>query len=254
MNLPESRGQGLDQAVASEEKYEPLARYGPQTHLAVRETFFAPSVTADILRDASRDISSANNWPGFQFVLLLHDGIQPRALSFWKSRMVLDNFVERHQSANLDYIATLADDNPWLTDIDSRRIGAVDVHLADASMPAIDGEMFIWSPPGVVRICEIDNLTDPGWLRDWWPSVTSPSSPHSMAEVGGLQFFSAVRYPDNRYTTYLGFRSQADLDAYLLSDLHQLHDGEIRTEDFQRSHTIVVQNGRLIAWFQRQVG
>jgi len=240
--------------VSNADKYEPLARYGPQTNLAVRETYFTPSLTADRLRDASRDITSSNNWPGFQFVLLLHDGRQPRALSFWNSRRVLDNFIERHQAANLDYIAAQASDNPWVTDIESRRIGAVDVHLADASMPAIDGEMFIWAPPGVVHICEIANLIDPDGMRDWLLTVTSPSSPHSMAEVGGLQFFSAVRYPDNRYTTYLGFRSQADLDAYLLSDLHQLHYGEIRTEDFQRSHTIVVQNGRLIAWFQRQVG
>jgi hypothetical protein len=240
--------------VAHTDDYQPLARYGPQTNLAVRENYFASSLTAARLREASRDISSTNNWPGFQFVLLLHDGRQPRALSFWNSRRVLDNFIERHQSANLDYIAAQDDDNPWLNDIESRRIGEVDVHLVDPSMPAIDGQMFIWTPPGVVRICEIDSLTGPDRLHAWWPAVTSLASPRLMTEVSGLQFFSAVRYPDNRYTTYLGFRSQAHLDAYLLSDLHHRYEGEIRTSDFQRKHNIVVQTGTLIAWFQRQVG
>ena len=240
--------------MACADNYQPLARYGPQTNLAVRESYFTSSLTADRLRDASRDFSSTNNWPGFQFVLLLHDGRQPRALSFWKSRRVLDNFIERHQSPNLDYIAAQDNDNPWVTEIESRRIGEADVHLVDPSMPAIDGEMSIWSPPGVVRICEIDNLTDPNRLRTWWPTVTSLASPRSMTEVSGLQFFSAIRYPDNRYTTYLGFRSHAHLDTYLLSDLHHQHDGEIRTDEFQLNHNIVVQTGTLVAWFQRQVG
>lgn len=232
--------------------YQPLASYGPQTDLAVRETFFHASVSSDQLRDASRDISSSSAWPGFQFLLLMHDGEQARALSFWNNRRVLDNFIERHQAPNIQYVASQDADSPWAHDVRTRRIGQVDVHLADASMPAFDGDMVIWSPPGVVRICEIENVTQPDELRDWWPSVASPTSPYSLSEVEGLHFFSAVRYPDDRYTTYLGFRGQVELDRYLQSDLHDLHHARVRTEEFRRTHQITLRTGRLIAWFQRR--
>ena len=233
--------------------YTPLAGYGPVTDLAIRETLFTPDVTAERLLHASRDFTSSRSWPGFQVVLLMHDGQHARALSFWNNRRVLDNFIERHEATNRQYIAAQDQDNPWVSSIESRKIGESDIHLVDASMPALDGEVVIWSPPGAVRICEIETMPEIQTLREWWPMIASPGVPDSLVEVAGFQFFSAVQYADDRYTTYLGFRSRSALDTYLQSDLHAAHDGPFASQDFRSQLNITIHTGRLIAWFQRQL-
>ena len=233
--------------------YTPLAGYEPVMDMAIRETLFKTGVTAEQLRDGSLDISSSSNWPGFQFVLLMHDGERARAMSFWRNRRLLDNFVERYQAGNLDYVAKLDPNNPWRTGVESRNTGQSDIHVVDATMPALDGEVVIWSPRGAVRICEIRDVPDVERLRQWWPMIASPAVPDSLLQVSGFQFFTAVQYPDNCYTTYLGFSSRAHLDAYLMSELHSAHDGPFADPEFQRQIDVTVHTGELIAWFQRQV-
>lgn len=233
--------------------YTPLAGYEPEMDMAVREIFFAESITATKVLDGSNDVSSSSRWPGFQFLLIMHDGTRARALSFWRNRRVLDNFIDRHQQANLDYIESTDPENPWLTGVDSRKIGQSDIHLTDATMPASGGSIFSWNPPGAVRICEIENVPDVDRLREWWPMIASPTIPDSLIQVAGFQFFTAVQYPDNCYTTYLGFRSPADLDTYIASDLHQQHEGPFAERHFRNQLNITIHHGELIAWFQRQV-
>lgn len=235
------------------DSYTPLAGYGPEIDLAIRETLFAPDVTAERLLNSSRDTTSSRSWPGFRFLLLMHDGHQARALSFWNNRRVLNNFIERHEAANREYIATQDTNNPWVASIESRKVGESDMHLVDASMPALDGEVVIWSPPGAVRICEIENTSDISTLREWWPMIASPRVPDSLVEVAGFQFFSAIQYPDNCYTTYLGFKSQSALDDYLASDLHAAHDGPFASPEFRRQVKVTAHTGQLIAWFQRRI-
>jgi hypothetical protein len=233
--------------------YTPLAGYEPETGMAVRETLFTTDTTADEVRDGSRDISSSSQWPGFQFALIMHDGTQPRVLSYWRNERVLENFLDRHEQPNRAYIAERAPDNPWLTRIQSRNVGQCDNHLADATMPVSAGELSIWQPPGAIRICEIEHVQNPEQIRQWWPKITSPTLPDSLIQVAGFQFFSAVRYPDNCYKTYLGFRNQFDLDAYLSSGLHRQHDGPFSDPSFRNQATVTVYTGEIVAWFQRLV-
>lgn len=241
--------------MSEQDRYQPLASYGPAEDLASRETFFHPEVSIDRLRESSRDISGLTHaWPGFQLVFIMHDGHQGRALSLWRNQQTLENYIARHQESVNDYVAALEPDNPWVAGVESWRTGTVDIHLVDASMPVTQGDLVVWSPPGAVRINEIRNLQDLDTLRDWWPMIATPAAPRSLVEVNGFQFFTAIRYPDNVYVTFLGFRSRNDLDAYVDSELHTLHDGPFGSADFRAELDIVTHTGRLLAWFQRKIG
>lgn len=241
--------------MSSSGGYQPLVAYEPSRNLAVRESIFLPSVSADHLRTSSLRVSDAiHQRPGFQFVMLMHDGRQGRALSFWRDQQALDNFVSQHQESNRAWIAAQDKDNPWITGIESRNHGEVDLHLIDASMPVVDGEVVEWSPPGAVRICEIRKLEELETLRNWWPMIASPSAPDSLAEVSGFQFFTAALYPDRSYTTYLGFQTPQHLDTYLRSELHTHHDRPFDSPEFRDALDITVHTGQLLAWFQRRIG
>lgn len=234
--------------------YQPLASYGPAENLACRETIFGSDVTDDSLC-ASAGLASqlTRAWPGFQLVLLMNDGRRGRGISFWQNQQTLDNYIRRHQGEVHDHVAGHEPDNPWLTSVTSRRTGVVDMYLTDASMPAAARGVIRWSPPGVVRINEIYHLDDLETLRSWWPMIASPTAPRSLVQVNGFQFFTAVLYPGNVYVTYLGFRSQLDLDAYLASDLHSAHDGPFLSTEFRSKLEIVTSTGRLLAWFMRDI-
>lgn len=234
--------------------YQPLASYGPTENLAGRETIFYPTVSDDCLGDSARVASRyTRSWPGFQLVLLMHDGRRGRGVSFWRDQQTLDNYIARHQDTVNDYVVSQQVHNPWLSSVASRRMGTVDIYLTDASMPAVNREVVFWRPPGAVRISEIRHLDDIQTLRDWWPMIASPAAPRSLVQVSGFQFFAAVYYADNVYVTYLGFRSQGDLDTYLTSDLHTAHDGPFVSSTFRSSIEIVTYTGRLLAWFMRDV-
>ena len=234
--------------------YQPLASYGPAENLACRETVFDPDVTDDRLRGSAQIASQHTHaWPGFQLVLLMNDGRRGRGISFWQNQQTLENYIRRHQDGLHDRVASREPDNPWLTSVTSRRTGVVDMYLTDASMPAANREVVNWHPPGAVRISEIRHLDDLETLRNWWPMIASPTAPRSLVQVNGFQFFAAVLCPDNVYVTYLGFRSQDDLDAYLVSDLHSAHDGPFESTDFRAKLEIVIFTGRLLAWFMRDV-
>ena len=234
--------------------YQPLASYGPAENLACRETVFDPDVTDDRLCGSAQLASQLTHaWPGFQLVLLMNDGRHGRGVSFWQNQQTLDNYIRRHQDGLHNQVAIHDPDNPWLTGVTSRRTGMVDMYLTDASMPTANREVISWSPPGAVRISEIRHLDDLETLRNWWPMIASPTAPRSLVQVNGFQFFAAVLYPDNVYVTYLGFRSQGDLDAYLVSDLHSAHDGPFESTDFRAKLEIVIFTGRLLAWFMRDV-
>ncbi len=234
--------------------YQPLASYGPTENLACRETVFDSDVTDDQLRASSRLASQLTRaWPGFQLVLLMNDGQRGRGVSFWQNQQTLDNYIHRHQGDLHDHVASHEPDNPWLTSVTSRRSGVVDMYLTGASMPAANREVVSWYPPGAVRISEIRQLEDLETLRNWWPMIASPTAPRSLVQVHGFQFFAAVLYPDNVYVTYLGFRNQDDLDAYLASGLHSAHDGPFESTEFRAKLEIVTSTGRLLAWFMRDV-
>lgn len=234
--------------------YQPLASYGPVENLACRETIFEPHVTAAQLGGSARLASQlTRSWPGFQLVLLMSDGRRGRGVSFWQNQQTLQNYVERHQDDVSSQIANEEPDNPWVSGIAARRTGMVDLYLPDVSMPTANREVVSWNPPGAVRISEIRHLHNLETLRSWWPMIASPNAPRSLVQVDGFQFFAAVLYPENVYVTYLGFRSRADLDAYLRSDLHSAHDGPFLSADFRANLEIVTLTGELLAWFMRDV-
>jgi hypothetical protein len=223
-------------------------------NLACRETIFDPGVTDDQLRASSQLASQlTHTWPGFQLVLLMNGGPCGRGVSFWQNQQTLDNYIHRHQDDMHNHVASHEPANPWLTSITSRRTGIVDMYLTDASMPAANREVVSWYPPGAVRISEIHHLEDLETLRNWWPMIARPTAPLSLVQVNGFQFFAAVLYPDNVYVTYLGFRSQSDLDAYLESDLHSAHNGPFKSTEFRANLEIVTFTGQLLAWFMRDV-
>lgn len=235
------------------DEYQPLATYGPAENLAGRETLFSAGLATEMLRDSPHNVARlAHMWPGFQLVLMMHDGTRGRGLSLWRNQRTLDNYVTRHQDSVNEHVGRIEPDNPWIHHVASRRHGTVDIHLVDASMPSAGNGVVTWSPPGAVRISEIRNLRDLATLRDWWPMIASPTAPRSLIEVSGFQFFTAIHFPDGLYVTYLGFRSQHDLDVYSASDLHREHDGPFESAQFRAGLDITMYTGQLLSWFQRE--
>ncbi len=237
--------------------YQPLASYGPAENLACRETIFDPEVTANELRMTARTASQLPHaWPGFQLVLLTNDGQRGRGLSIWQNQQTLENYIQRHQNdvhEEHERVGGHEVGNPWATSVTSHRIGTVDIYLTGTSMPTANRPVFEWCPPGALRIDEMHDLGDLEALRNWWPTIASPTAPRSLARVSGFQFFAAVRYPDNLYTTYLGFRTQDMLDAYAASDLHTAHHGPLDAAGCRINTKTVTYTGQLLACFMRSV-